>query len=779
MYGRYNYPAGHYPYYPYHWPRPHVPLHTPSYTAIPQNRINFITNKQEPAFSINYSHPSFLIPKPDSNATDQKCYNNNLNQSEPPLTNRTHSSQTLHKLSEDELYFESLWSAEPASSTPKFRASLHLSLQLIPLKSSCLPGRHCQGEPIQTANFSGFMSQNQSTSALYLGSITHNRLHQVEKSPFVSENQSNPLRNHLIGSDSSQHLIQTNISMNNPHGHVGSGSSNSPQQYDDHNSINVSTPDYSSISSPKRLCHQQSPISQSEGPKHPDTNFTPQMKYEPEVPCPIQRSLSPSAPFLLSPTSTSSPLSRELSRKRSLPFSDSDSGDELPDVTFVTESADECCFIVSTTTPRMARELKLSPTNVSLTRMGLEAPGLCTFPQMIKQEHSPTSLLTEITDKFPSADITSENEERSSPIQHKSSSLELFERDIPLTETSPVSTELASVQSNPKQVLNRRKMPLLSVTKTKTTPSLNFNLNHTHTLARKNSTNRPGTNQYGDTPLHRLAQMGALSAVEHAVLEQQIPVNARDNAGWTALHEACSSGHKQVAVFLLQQGANPNIVSNDGTAPIHDAVTSEDFNFLKLLVSYGADPLVNQGDTSPLDMDTSDQIRAYLRETAIRRGYYHPGLPTFPDTPISPTTFIKPTSFSNSLQILRPDPLLFKQSIPAEIETDLYYISPIFETSPHSFLPTFSLPIALNSGHQFMSNFYFLPDVLNRLEIDIKEFSLILPEMSIFKFSKCEFADHIPSVQYDVFPETAKLEFVADTVLLQQLLKIQIQNMEI
>ena len=797
MYGRYSCPAGQYPYYPYYWPRPNAPPPRPlHFPVLPPNRIEVITSNQEPDFSFKYSNPLFPIPKPSgSNPTDSNSYCSNFNSSEPPLTIPPHSpSLLLHKHSDDELYYESIWSPE-TTSTPKFSASLHLSLQHIPLKSSCLSHRFCAGESNQTAHLSGFMSPIQDNYALFQpsDSITQRKDSIIEqsqdkmqpheeKSPLrMNDKHSNSFLNQIepTGSDCYLHPTQTNSSRDSPS--PGSVSFDFPHPYSDSNFGTASTHDYQFISSPKRLSPQPSPLSHLENLVSPDAvTLSPphsQMNSYPQVPCSVQRSSSCSPPSLVTPTSSPTRLFRRLSRKRSLPFSDSDSSEELPDVTFITESPDECCFIVSTTTPRMARELKLSPTNVTLY----------SCLQTIKHEQSPNSLISDITDKLLSADLSTEIERVSPTIQPTSSNTEASEPDIPPSE---ISTKLASVQTSDnviKQVVNKRlrKMPLLSVTKTKTntTPQLNINLNQTTTLSlRKNSTSRSGTNQYGDTPLHRLSQAGELRAVEHAVLEQKIPVNAQDNAGWTALHEACSCGHKQVAVFLLQHGANPNVVSNDGTAPVHDAVTSRDFNFLKLLVSFGADPLVTQGDISPLDMDTSDQIRAYLRDIAIQRGHYHPGLPTFPDIPISPTTFIKPACFSNSRQALQPDPQLLKQSIPPEVESDLYYISPMFETSQHSFLPTFSLPVSLNSGFQFVGNFYFLQDVLNRLEIDFEEFSLLLPDNSVFKFSRSGLFNCIRDTEYDlshIFPETEKLEFVADTIQLKQLLGIQIQNMEV
>ena len=43
-----------------------------------------------------------------------------------------------------------------------------------------------------------------------------------------------------------------------------------------------------------------------------------------------------------------------------------------------------------------------------------------------------------------------------------------------------------------------------------------------------------------------------------------VDVNARDNAGYTPLHECCVRGHRAVAIQLLKYGADVNCCSVDG-----------------------------------------------------------------------------------------------------------------------------------------------------------------------------------------------------------------------
>ena len=52
---------------------------------------------------------------------------------------------------------------------------------------------------------------------------------------------------------------------------------------------------------------------------------------------------------------------------------------------------------------------------------------------------------------------------------------------------------------------------------------------------------------------------------KYFLLVEKLPINKQDFAGWTPLHEACSSLHADVAELLLQNGADANISATDGT----------------------------------------------------------------------------------------------------------------------------------------------------------------------------------------------------------------------
>ena len=52
-------------------------------------------------------------------------------------------------------------------------------------------------------------------------------------------------------------------------------------------------------------------------------------------------------------------------------------------------------------------------------------------------------------------------------------------------------------------------------------------------------------------------------------------INERDNAGFSAIHEAVAANHLQIVEILLEFDADPNAVAHDGTRPIHDATRAK------------------------------------------------------------------------------------------------------------------------------------------------------------------------------------------------------------
>lgn len=68
-------------------------------------------------------------------------------------------------------------------------------------------------------------------------------------------------------------------------------------------------------------------------------------------------------------------------------------------------------------------------------------------------------------------------------------------------------------------------------------------------------------------PLHSAVASRVLRSVD-LLLQNGADANARQQAGWTALHSAGQHGDTKLAKLLLQFGANPLAKSDDGQTPI-------------------------------------------------------------------------------------------------------------------------------------------------------------------------------------------------------------------
>ncbi|KAL0588438.1 BCL-6 corepressor-like protein 1 [Plecturocebus cupreus] len=133
-------------------------------------------------------------------------------------------------------------------------------------------------------------------------------------------------------------------------------------------------------------------------------------------------------------------------------------------------------------------------------------------------------------------------------------------------------------------------------------------------------------------------------------------VNHRDNAGYTALHEACSRGWTDILNILLEHGANVNCSAQDGTrqegctstslhphsqlspslkrpcslpGPVHDAVVNDNLETIWLLLSYGADPtLATYSGQTAMKLASSDTMKRFLSANfvfLVEMKFYHVG----------------------------------------------------------------------------------------------------------------------------------------------------------
>ena len=85
-------------------------------------------------------------------------------------------------------------------------------------------------------------------------------------------------------------------------------------------------------------------------------------------------------------------------------------------------------------------------------------------------------------------------------------------------------------------------------------------------------------------------------------------INDLDECGWTPLYRSIISGDVSSTLFLLNNGADPNIKCTMGETPLYQAVEMEKIDHIKLLLKKGADPnITNDDDISPLHIAVNKQ----------------------------------------------------------------------------------------------------------------------------------------------------------------------------
>jgi ankyrin repeat protein len=91
------------------------------------------------------------------------------------------------------------------------------------------------------------------------------------------------------------------------------------------------------------------------------------------------------------------------------------------------------------------------------------------------------------------------------------------------------------------------------------------------------STNNPNkvVNERGDRLIHFAASCGFHAQIEY-LIELQVDVNQINVCGETALLAACRSGHKDIAIYLLQHKGNPTISAGTGETALHWLVSFKD-----------------------------------------------------------------------------------------------------------------------------------------------------------------------------------------------------------
>ncbi|XP_012605875.1 BCL-6 corepressor-like protein 1 isoform X3 [Microcebus murinus] len=242
----------------------------------------------------------------------------------------------------------------------------------------------------------------------------------------------------------------------------------------------------------------------------------------------------------------------------------------------------------------------------------------------------------------------------------------------------------------------------------------------------------------GETLLQRAARLGYKDVVLYCLQKDSEDVNHRDNAGYTALHEACSRGWTDILNILLEHGANVNCSAQDGTRPVHDAVVNDNLETIWLLLSYGADPtLATYSGQTAMKLASSDTMKRFLSDHLSDLQGRAEGDPGVSWDFYSSSVLEEKDGFACDL--LHNPPGTSDQEGDDGEEDDF-----MFEFSDKPLLPCYNLQVSVSCGP---SNWFLFTDVLKRLKLSSRIFQARFPHFEIVTMPKAEFYRQVASSQ--------------------------------
>ncbi|XP_051823844.1 BCL-6 corepressor-like protein 1 isoform X2 [Antechinus flavipes] len=281
----------------------------------------------------------------------------------------------------------------------------------------------------------------------------------------------------------------------------------------------------------------------------------------------------------------------------------------------------------------------------------------------------------------------------------------------------------------------------------------------------------------GETLLQRAARLGYKDVVTYCLKKEGEDVNHRDNAGYTALHEACARGKTDILNVLLEHGANVNCSAQDGTRPVHDAAVNDNLETIWLLLSYGADPtLATYSGQTALKLASSDKMKTFISDHLLDLQGRPEGDPKMAWDFYSSSVL---EGKDGAKCDLLDNPPGASDNDEEDRESDDF----IFEFSDKPLLPTYNLQVSLSRGPSAEGsqarkktaptcketlhgigpdgredtskvcqslrpcNWFLFSDVLKRLKLSSRIFQARFPHFEIITLPKVEFYRQVVSSQ--------------------------------
>ncbi|XP_077165297.1 BCL-6 corepressor-like protein 1 isoform X2 [Paroedura picta] len=242
----------------------------------------------------------------------------------------------------------------------------------------------------------------------------------------------------------------------------------------------------------------------------------------------------------------------------------------------------------------------------------------------------------------------------------------------------------------------------------------------------------------GETLLQRAARLGYKDVVMYCLQKENSDINHQDNAGYTALHEACARGWIDILHILLEHGANVNCSAQDGTRPVHDAAANGNLETMWLLLSYGADPtLATYSGQTALKLASSDAMKTFLSDYLLDLQGRTDGDPRTAWEFYGSTVQEGKDEISCDLLLNPPGSSDQEED---EQESDRF----MFEFSDQQLLPCYNLQVSVSRGP---CNWFLFSDVLKRLKLSSRIFQARFPHFEVTTLPKAEFQRQVASSQ--------------------------------
>lgn len=255
----------------------------------------------------------------------------------------------------------------------------------------------------------------------------------------------------------------------------------------------------------------------------------------------------------------------------------------------------------------------------------------------------------------------------------------------------------------------------------------------------------------GETLLQRAARLGYQDVVLYCLEKDVREVNRRDNAGYTALHEACARGWTHIVQVLLKHGADVNCSAQDGTRPIHDAVAADNLAAVWMLLNHGADPtLATYSGQTAVKLAQSPGMKTFLKEyftdlegrtdqdPCLQWDFYSSSVFETEQEPCWDFLLSQPEEESGDN--------LSEQVKERDVDTDCL----LFEFSSEPLLPCYHVQVSLTQG---FCNWFLLADVLKRLKMSARIFRARYPQFEVVSIAQAELWKQITISQTCTAPD--------------------------